>query len=263
MKGTNSVEAPDIWSRVTGRRRFIGQASASVLLGSIVGCADPGAREPSAGNARVPESGAGEPGGGRFDRENRLTLAEPGPMLPPVPAVFVTANGAPGDPDEISVLWSFVLNGDPPQVGVSAGAEHVVGALIERHGEFVLNVPTADLVERFDTVDMSSSRVADKFELAGLTRGRAVSMDVPTVEEAAIHLECRVLDQLALPPARTVFVAEVIATTVLEGTVDEAGRLIVPNVPFFGMTAGSGEHWTMGRRVGNIGMTVGRDDIRY
>ena len=29
------------------------------------------------------------------------------------------------------------------------------------------------------------------------------------------------------------------------------------------MTAGSGEQTTMGRRVGNIGMTVGRTDIKY
>ena len=57
--------------------------------------------------------------------------------------------------------------------------------------------------------------------------------------------------------------AEVVATTALEGAVDDDGRLIVDNVAFFGMTAGSGDHWTMGREVGHIGMTVGRDDIRY
>ncbi len=31
----------------------------------------------------------------------------------------------------------------------------------------------------------------------------------------------------------------------------------------FERTAGSGEHYTMGRRVGNIGTTVGRTDIKY
>ena len=66
-----------------------------------------------------------------------------------------------------------------------------------------------------------------------------------------------------IPPMRKLFIAEVLATTVLEGTVDEAGRLLVPNLRFFGMTAGSGEHYTMGERVGNIGMTVGRTDIKY
>ena len=62
---------------------------------------------------------------------------------------------------------------------------------------------------------------------------------------------------------RKLFIAEVVATTVHENVVDESGRLLVPDVPFFGMTAGSGEHYTMGERVGNIGMTVGRTDIKY
>ena len=228
------------------RRRFLSEASVGVLLGA-------------AGTACSAEDGAfPSPTYGA-----RRPLSVPGPMLPPVPAVWVTTNGREGDPDEISVLWSFVINGDPPQVGVAAGTEHVVGELIALHGEFVLNVPTADLVEQFDAVDMSSSRVADKFALAGLTRGTAAVVNAPTIEEAPIHLECRVLDSLVVPPMRTLYVAEVVATTALEGAVDDDGRLIVDNVPFFGMTAGSGEHWTMGREVGHIGMTVGRDDIRY
>ena len=85
----------------------------------------------------------------------------------------------------------------------------------------------------------------------------------PTVEEAPIHCECRTIGSLEVPPLRKLFIAEVVATTAVEGAVDDAGRLIVPNVPFFGMTAGSGEHYTMGDRIGNIGMTMGRSDIKY
>src|SRR5262249_58348010 len=103
----------------------------------------------------------------------RLPLPRPGPRRPPGPATPLTGNGRPGEPDEISVLWTFVVNGDPPQVGVSAGDEHRAGPLLALHREFVLNVPVASLVERFDRVDMSSSRVADKFALSGLTRGKA------------------------------------------------------------------------------------------
>ncbi len=105
--------------------------------------------------------------------------------------------------------------------------------------------------------------MADKFELAGLTRGVAAVVSAPTIEEAPIHVECRVTDRLRIPPSRTLFVADVVATTALGGAVDETGRLVVPSVSFFGMTAGSGEHWTMGTKVGHIGMTVGRDDIKY
>lgn len=193
----------------------------------------------------------------------RIRLPEPGPMLPPVPAVLLTVRGLPGTPDEISVVWSFVVNGQPPQVGISVDSKHVAQKYIEQHREFVLNIPVAEIVEPFDRVDMNTTKVADKFKLSGLTRGRAAVVDAPTIEECPIHLECRVLQAVDVPPTRKLYVAKVIATTVLEGVCDETGRLNVAAVPFFGMTAGSGEFYTMGKRVGHIGQTVGRTDIRY
>jgi len=184
-------------------------------------------------------------------------------MIPPVPAILLTVRGRPGDPDEISVVWTFVVEGKPPQIGISVGDEHVAGPLVAMHEEFVLNLPVAGMIRRFDTVDMNSSHVGDKFVLSGLTRGHAVAVDAPTVEECPIQVECRVFDRIRVPPARTIFLAEVVATTALEGAVDADGRLVVPAVPFFGMTAGSGEFYTMGELIGHIGMTVGRDDIKY
>ncbi len=239
------------WSR----RRFVERSAAVGAISAVWGC--------------VPEEAGSEGGPAQAQMPPtpltriRRSLAEPGPMVPPAPAILLTVNGRDGDPDEISVLWTFVVNGDPPQVGVSAGSEHVARQLLELNSEFVLNVPTATMIEAFDTVDMNSSRVADKFALSGLTRGRASVVDAPTVEEAPIHCECRMIGALEVPPMRKLFIAEVVATTVIEGTVDENGRLLVPNVQFFGMTAGSGEHYTMGEPIGNIGMTVGRTDIKY
>jgi len=193
----------------------------------------------------------------------RIALREPGPMVPPVPAILLTVNGRSGDPDEISVVWTFVVNGDPPQVGISVAREHVAGELVSLHNEFVLNLPTVHIVEPFDVVDMNSSKVMDKFALSGLTRGTAAVVNAPTVEEAPIQVECRVFNTVDVPPVRTVFLADVVATTVHQGVCDENGRLIVEAVPFFGMTAGSGEFYTMGRAVGHIGKSVGRSDIKY
>ena len=195
--------------------------------------------------------------------EKRIRLAESGPMIPPVPAILLTVNGKPEDPKEISVVWTFVLEGEPPQIGVSVADYHIAGDLIKLHKEFVLNIPTAEIVTAFDTVDMNSSQVGDKYALSKLTEGKAVVVNAPTVMEAPIQVECRIFSTIAVPPHRTVFFADVVATTVQEGVCDENGRLIVPNVPFFGMTAGSGEFYTMGKRVGHIGKTVGRNDIKY
>ncbi len=222
------------------------------LVGAGVFVAAPGAAESASPGALAPAHTL-----------PRRTLDKPGPMLPPVPAIFLTVNGEPGGPDEISVVWTFVVNGDPPQVGVSVGDEHVAGALVRRHREFVLNVPTAGLVHAFDRVDISSSRKGDKFALSGLTRARGQVVNAPAVDEAPIQVECRVSHELRVPPQRTVFIADVVATTVHEGVCDADGRLIVGARAFFGMTAGSGEFYTLDRAVGHIGQTVGRRDIRY
>ena len=208
-------------------------------------------------------SGATIPNFFSEDNKTRLKLSENGPMIPPVPAILLTVRGKPGDPDEISVVWTFVIEGKPPQIGISVADYHISGDLIKMHKEFVLNVPTADIITAFDTVDMNSSKVGDKYSLSGLTEGKAVKVNAPTVEEAPIQVECRIFNTINVPPHRTVFFADVVATTVHEGVCDKAGRLIVPSVSFFGMTAGSGEFYTMGKLVGHIGKTVGRSDIKY
>ena len=53
------------------------------------------------------------------------------------------------------------------------------------------------------------------------------------------------------------------ATTVHEYACDDNDRPIVNAVPFFGMTVGSGEFFTMGEKVGHIGQSAGHDDIKY
>jgi flavin reductase (DIM6/NTAB) family NADH-FMN oxidoreductase RutF len=194
---------------------------------------------------------------------SRKPIPKPGPMIPPVPAIITSVHGKPGDADELSVLWTFVVNGDPPQVGVAAGDEHIAGGLITLHREFVLNVPVASMIHAFDRIDFSSSRSGDKYAMSGLTRGTATVVKAPSVNEAPIQLECRVSHILRVPPVRTVFIADVVATTVADGICDDDGRLRPESAAFFGMMAGCGEFFTMGRKVGHIGQSVGRRDIRY
>jgi flavin reductase (DIM6/NTAB) family NADH-FMN oxidoreductase RutF len=247
MEGLRGRIRTMVWA--TRRRRFLKQ-SALALAAAVSPRVAEG--EPSA---------AGTPAAPADLR--RITLSKPGPMLPPAQAVLTSVRGKPGDPDEIAVLWTFVVNGDPAQVGVAAGDEHVAGALINQHREFVLNVPTASMIHGFDVVDFSSSRVGDKFARTGFTRGRATRIDAPTVEEAPIQLECRVTHVLRVAPVRTIFIADVVATTVHDGICDPEGRLRPESAAFFGMAAGCGEFFTLGQRVGHIGQSVGRRDIRY
>ena len=200
----------------------------------------------------------------------RFELPEPGPMLPPVPAVILGVAGDDDRPDDLTIVWSFVVSGKPPQIGVSIGDDsaitnklHAGLALVKKHGEFTLNVPEAGWVETFDRIDMTASTGEDKFQRHGLTRLPSKLIAAPGIAEAPIVLECRVLQTHALPPARTIFLAEVLRVTVQPGVTDAEGRLDSKSRRFFGMTAGNGEFWTFGEKIGQIGQTSGRDDIRY
>ena len=230
--------------------------------------ATPVEASPGAQSAASPTTGG--PGARAVAADDRFELPEPGPMLPPVPAIVLGVAGKDGGPEDLTIVWTFVLNGKPPQIGISVsddsaitGKGHVGLGLIEHHGEFTLNVPDASWVEAFDSIDMTASTETDKFEATGLTRLPSRDIGAPGIAEAAIVLECRVLQQHRLPPMRSVFFAEVLRTTVHPGVTDADGRLDSKAREFFGMTAGNGEFWTFGRKVGRIGMTVGRDDIRY
>ncbi len=200
----------------------------------------------------------------------RFELPEPGPMLPPVPAIVLGVKGHGTLRDDLTICWTFVVNGDPPQIGVSVADDsaitnktHVALELIKRHREFTLNVPDSSWVRAFDEIDMTASHRRDKFAHSDLTRLPSKLIGAPGIAEAAIVLECRVLQSHRLPPKRTVFFAEVLRTTVHPGVTDATGRLDSNSRQFFGMTSGNGEFWTLGRKIGRIGMTVGRDDIRY
>ncbi len=200
----------------------------------------------------------------------RIELAEPGPMIPPVPAIVLGVKGDDKVLDDLSIVWTFVVEGKPPMVGISvpthsaiSGDQYVALELIKKHGEFTLNVPDESWVTEFDQIDMTASTATDKFAANKLTRLPSKLIDAPGIAEAAIVLECKVLQSHPLPPKRTVFFADVLRTSVHPGVTDKDGKLISKSRNFFGMTSGNGEFWTFGKKVGNIGMTKGRTDIKY
>ena len=204
-------------------------------------------------------------------KENHhIELSEPGPMLPPVPAIILGVKGDEKTKDDLTCVWTFVLEGTPPQVGISVGKKSAISGhyqvalnLINKHGEFTLNIPDASWVEAFDIIDMCASERDDKFAKAGLTRVQSKTIDAPGIAEAPIILECRVISSHDLLPKRTIFFAEVLRTIVHPGVTDNKGRLIPESKPFFGMLAGCGEFWTFKEKVGHIGQTKGIEHIRY
>ena len=56
----------------------------------------------------------------------RFELPEPGPMLPPVPAVILGVAGDETRPPDLTIVWSFVIDGPNAQIGISVGDDSMI-----------------------------------------------------------------------------------------------------------------------------------------
>jgi len=78
------------------------------------------------------------------------------------------------------------------------------------NNEFVINLPTKELLEQVWAVGTWSGRNVDKFQATGLTPIPADVVKPPRIAECPTHIECRIIDTLDTGD-HTIFVGEVVA----------------------------------------------------
>ena len=92
----------------------------------------------------------------------------------------------------VTLAWSMPLSHKPPLMAISIARKRFTYGLIKSSGEFVVNVPSADLLDAVMYCGTHSGRDVDKFKEAGLTAEKAVQLkSAPLVRECVGHLECR------------------------------------------------------------------------
>jgi flavin reductase (DIM6/NTAB) family NADH-FMN oxidoreductase RutF len=97
--------------------------------------------------------------------------------------------------------------------------------------EFVVNLPTRELVKQVWAVGTLSGRDLDKFSHVGLTPIPALVVRPPRIAECPTHIECRIVDTLDTGD-HTIFIGQVVAKS---GDVDamKAGVLNERIEPLF------------------------------
>jgi len=135
--------------------------------------------------------------------------------LLPCMGVLVTCQGVDGKPNVSTVSEGGVLCNRPPVLGISITRSHLSNKQIKETGEFVINVPSEDLLYETDVCGCVSGRKADKFELTGLTLIPSQVVKVPSIKECPVNIECKVKHILDLG-MDDLFCAEVVANFVDE-----------------------------------------------
>ena len=173
----------------------------------------------------------------------------------PSPAALISCVAPDGTPNLITLGECFNISiSQPVVVGIAIAPERYSYGLIQKAGEFAVNLPTADMVEVVDRVGCASGRkVGDKFAYVGLTPFPATKIKAPLIAECPINLECKLID-LIKAGDHDLFRGEVVAQHVDEAYLDARGRIAIEKLnPLCYIL---GEYWSIGRKIGFHGFTA-------
>ena len=177
---------------------------------------------------------------------------KPSTLLAPVPAVLVSC-GSVENPNALTIAWTGIINSDPPMTYVSIRPERHSHKIIEKSGEFVINLVPRSLVRAADFCGVRTGAKMDKFKKMKMTAAAASTVSAPLIDESPICLECKVVEKKHLG-THDMFLAEITAIQVEEKYIDENGRLRMDQCRLTAYC--HGEYFDLGKKLGSFGYSV-------
>lgn len=174
-------------------------------------------------------------------------------LLYPLPAVMVSC-GRGDEANIITVAWTGIVNSEPPMTYISVRPSRFSHDIIEREGEFVINLTDETLVYEMDYAGCVSGEKVNKWEKLGLTREAADKVACPMIAESPLNLECRIIEKKSLP-SHDMFLAEIIEVHADEKLMNENGRLALERAGLVSLVH-SGYHKCIQRPLGRMGYSV-------
>lgn len=178
---------------------------------------------------------------------------KPGNMLNPVPAVMVSLADTDGKTNIITVAWAGTVCTNPPMVSISVRPSRYSYGILQRTGEFVINLTNEELVRACDYCGVVSGREVDKFKETGLTPLAMEQVAAPGIAESPVNIACRVTEARELG-SHTMFIAEVLGVTIDDAYMDESGRFGINEAGL--IMYSHGEYFALGRKLGKFGYSI-------
>lgn len=175
-------------------------------------------------------------------------------MLNPVPSVLITSRGKDDKVNVFTVGWIGTACTKPPMITVAIRPERLSYKYIKETGEFVVNLPTKELVKVVDFCGVRSGKTLDKIKECNLTLEESTKVSVPSIKQCAVSMECRVRDITPLG-THDLFLADVLAVHVEEKLLDENGKIHLEKADL--ICYSHGEYFSIpSKPIGKFGYSV-------
>jgi flavin reductase (DIM6/NTAB) family NADH-FMN oxidoreductase RutF len=143
-------------------------------------------------------------------------------------------------PNVMTADWVIPVSFEPQLLAVSVGHTRYTNALIKECGEFVVSVPTVELLKDVWAAGTVSGSKVNKLEKLSLTFVDSRKVRVPSIKECQANLECRVFKEVEAGD-HTLFIGEILHVTA--GDAFKDGRPDIENYRFI-LHSGFGKNFT-------------------
>lgn len=125
--------------------------------------------------------------------------------------------------------------------------------LIGQLKEFVVNIPTENILKEVDYCGIVSGRDVDKFVKAKFTHKPADKFKSPIIQECPVNIECIVKNRIPLC-VHHLFISEIVQVHIDEEVLNEEGRIDFTKISPF--VYNQGEYWSLQKKIGVHGFTL-------
>lgn len=177
-------------------------------------------------------------------------------LLFPSPVILVTCiDEEKGGANIITLAWASNFSLNPPTIGIGVNTGRYSYKLIEKSGEFVVNIPSTKLLHESDFCGVTSGKRVDKFTLTEFTTVPAIKIKTPLIKECPVNIECKV-SQIIDSGSHGIIIGEILLMHV-----DEEIQTSQGNIDYYKadpILYLNGDYWSIGEEIGKHGLSKGK-----
>lgn len=175
-------------------------------------------------------------------------------MLNPVPAVLITSRSKEGLDNVFTVGWIGTACTKPPMITVAIRPERLSYDYIKETENFIVNLPSKNLVKAVDYCGVRSGKQIDKIKEMNFTLEPGQEVSSSIIKECPIAFECKVKSVTPLG-SHDLFLAEVLCCHVDEDLIDDKGKIHFEQADLISYS--HGEYFSLNNKpLGKFGYSV-------
>lgn len=176
----------------------------------------------------------------------------PGALTAPLPPALVTV-GDMESSNVITIGWTGILATVPPKTYISVRPSRYSYGILKERGEFVINLPSADMARSVDFAGIYTGAKMDKFEKCGFIKAESNKVSAPTIAQCPVSIECKVCQVIPMG-SHDVFMADIVSVSCREDIIDSDGKMRFDKAGL--LAYAHGEYYALGEKLGRFGFST-------